>query len=132
MSFAGAGILRFAYAANIVLLIPVCWGMFVGGGVGTVFEGKVAESAGLRLLVGSLWFAILASSVAGLWFPAWFAPVIVAQIIYKALWLLVFVAPLLIAGRSEQVPWGVTVSFIGIVLIYPWLLLRSGTLPVSP
>ena len=131
MNLAGAGLLRIAYIANILILLPVCWGMFFGGGVVSVFEGKITESAGLRLLVGSLWFAVLASSVAGLWFPAWFAPVIVVQIIYKTVWLLTFVAPLVITGRSGLVPWGITASFIGIVLTYPWLLLRSGALSVS-
>ena len=132
MTFTGAGLLRIAYLANILILVPVCWGMFFGGGVSSVFEGKIVESAGLRLLVGSLWFAILAASVAGLWFPAWFAPLILVQIVYKTVWLLVFVAPLVIAGRSGQVPWGITASFIGIVLTYPWLLLRSGALAFNP
>ena len=30
--FDGAGLLRIAYAANILILVPVCWGMFLGGG----------------------------------------------------------------------------------------------------
>ena len=124
----GTGLLRLAYAANILILVPVCWGMFAGGGVASVFEGKVDESAGLRLLVGSLWFAILACSAAGLALPKLFAPVLVVQIIYKSLWLALFVAPLVIAGRSSDVPWGISASFIAIVATYPWLLWKSGAL----
>lgn len=120
-----AGILRLAYAANILILIPVCYGLIVGNGVASVFEGKVAESAGLRLLVASLYVAILAASVAGLKWPAYFAPILMAQIVYKTLWLLMFVAPLVLAGRSADVPWGISGSFIAIVLVYPILLHRA-------
>jgi hypothetical protein len=129
--FDGAGLLRIAYAANILILVPVCWGMFLGGGVASVFEGKVEESAGLRLLVGSLWFAILACSIAGLAMPKLFAPLLVVQIIYKSLWLFVFVAPLVAAGRSGDVPWGISASFIAIVATYPFLLWKSGALSAA-
>jgi len=129
--FEGAGLLRIAYAANILILLPVCWGMFLGSGVASVFEGKIDESAGLRLLVGSLWFAILACSAAGLAMPRLFAPLLVVQIIYKTLWLLVFVAPLVAAGRSGAVPWGISASFLVIVATYPFLLWKSGALSVS-
>ncbi len=91
--FEGAGLLRIAYAANILILLPVCWGMFLGSGVAGVFEGKVDESAGLRLLV--------------------------------------FVAPLVAAGRSTAVPWGISASFLVIVATYPFLLWKSGALSVS-
>ncbi len=120
-----AAILRWAYAANILILVPVCYGLIAGSGVAGVFEGKVAESAGLRLLVASLYVAILVASVAGLKWPAFFAPILIAQIIYKTLWLGMFVAPLVLAGRSGDVPWGISGSFIAIVLVYPILLLRA-------
>ena len=120
-----AAILRWAYAANILILVPVCYGLIAGSGVAGVFEGKVAESAGLRLLVASLYVAILVASMAGLKWPAFFAPILIAQIIYKTLWLAMFAAPLVLAGRSGDVPWGISSSFIAIVLIYPILLLRA-------
>jgi len=129
--FDGAGLLRIAYAANILILVPVCWGMFFGGGVASVFEGRVDESAGLRLLVGSLWFAILACSIAGLATPKLFAPLLVVQIIYKSLWLLFFVAPLVAAGRGGDVPWGISASFLMIVATYPLLLWKSGALSAA-
>ncbi len=129
--FEGAGLLRIAYAANILILVPVCWGMFLGGGVASVFEGKVDESAGLRLLVGSLWFAILACSIVGLAMPKLLAPLLVMQIIYKSLWLLVFVAPLVAAGRGGDVPWGLSASFLAIVATYPLLLWKSGALSAN-
>ena len=117
----GFGLLRLAYLANIIILVPICWGMFFGSGVGGVFENKVEESAGLRLLVGSLWCAILAGSFAGLFAPRFFAPVVLIQIVYKSLWLLTFVLPLVVAGKSGDVPWGIATTFIIIVLSYPVL-----------
>jgi hypothetical protein len=125
---AGPAILKVAYFANIVILVPVCWGMFAGGGVATVFQGQVAESAGLRLLVGSLWAAILLASIAGLVWPLFFAPVLLIQIVYKTLWLAVFVAPLVVAQRSAEVPWGVSTIFALIVLTYP-VIFWLGTRP---
>jgi hypothetical protein len=109
-----------AYLANIAILAPVCHAMFFGGGVATVFEGKVAESAGLRLLVGSLWLAILLASIAGLRWQAFFAPLLVVQIIYKAVWLIAFILPLWLNGQS--IPTGISAVFAVIVITYPLLL----------
>jgi hypothetical protein len=113
-----AGILRAAFVANIVILAPVCWTMFTGA-TSAVFNGAVEESVGLRLLVGSLWAAILVASIGGLVRPEFFAPVILIQVFYKALWLLVFVVP---AIRSQSsVPTGISIVFLVIVLSYPVL-----------
>ena len=115
-----------AYAFNILILAPVCYAMLLGNGVGSVFEGKVEESAGLRLLVGSLWCAILMASIAGLLWPAFFAPVLLIQIVYKALWLIVFIMPLWLA--SKPFPVGISLVFVMIVVSYPvlfWLSIRG-------
>ena len=111
--------LQAAYLANIVILVPVCWAMLSGPTTGGVFEGKVAESDGLRLLVGSLWTAILIASIAGLVWPLVFAPLLLVQIVYKALWLALFILPLVRAG--EAYPAGITAVFVAIVLSYPFL-----------
>ena len=112
-------LLQIAYGANIAILVPVCFAMFRGRGVTGVFEGVVDESAGLRLLVGSLWVAILVASIAGLSVPRFFAPVLLIQIIYKALWLAVFVGPLIATGK----PWptGISTCFALIAISYPFL-----------
>jgi hypothetical protein len=112
-------LLKIAYVANILILVPVCWGMFAGRATQFVFQGVVEESAGLRLLVGSLWAAILAASVAGLFAPRFFAPVLLVQIFYKALWLAIFVAPLL--TRVQKWPIGIAICFALIVATYPFL-----------
>jgi hypothetical protein len=117
--------LYLAYCFNILILIPVVFAMLFGAGVTDVFEGKVSESAGLRLMVGSLWCAILVASVAGLAWPAFFAPVLIVQVIYKSLWLLLFVVPL--ARVGAPIPFGISAVFAVIIVSYPilfWLATR--------
>lgn len=111
--------LQIAYAANIFILVPVCASMFLTVGGGNVFAGTVTESAGLRLMVASLWLAILLASLAGLFLPRFFAPVLLIQIVYKSVWLAVFVAPLVMQGK----PWppGIAICFLAIVISYPVL-----------
>jgi hypothetical protein len=117
--------LYFAYGFNILILVPVVYATLFGGGVTNVFESKVPESAGLRLMIGSLWFAILVSSVAGFVCPEFFAPVVIVQVIYKSLWLLLFILPL--ARSGAPIPIGITAVFGLIVVSYPvlfWLAIR--------
>lgn len=121
-------LLKIPYAANIVILVPVVYGMLAGRGVQSVFQGRIEDSEGLRLLVASLWSAILIGSVAGLWWPRFFAPLILMQIIYKALWLCLFVVPLGIRSGGNAIPAGISSVFLAIVLTYPFLLLQSGVL----
>jgi hypothetical protein len=114
------------YILNIFILVPICYSMFFGAGVLNVFEGKVAESPGLRLLVGCLWASILVASILGLFRPAFFAPVILIQVIYKSLWLFAFILPLWIAGKPF--PNGISAVFVFIVLSYPfafWMAARA-------
>ena len=113
------------YGFNLFILVPVVWSMFMGSGVTGVFEGKVEESEGLRLLVGSLWFAIAVASLAGFFAPRFFLPVLMVQVIYKACWLLVFVAPLARSQGWEAVPYGITIVFIGIVVTYPFFIAKA-------
>ena len=121
-------VLWLAYAANVVILVPVVWSMFVSGGTQGVFEGKVADSPGLRLLVGSLWLAILLGSVAGFLAPRFFAPLLLVQVVYKATWLAAFVLPLAQREGWGAAPQGIATVFIAIVLAYPvifWLGMRT-------
>jgi hypothetical protein len=114
------------FLLNILILVPICYSMFLGAGVANVFEGRVPESAGLRLMVGSLWLAILVASVAGLVWPAFFAPVILIQVFYKLTWLIVFILPLWRAGLPY--PMGISGVFAFIVVTYPvafWLAARQ-------
>ena len=118
-------ILWLPYAANIVILVPVVWSMFASGGTDGVFEGKVEDSPGLRLLVGSLWLAILLGSVAGLFAPRFFLPILLVQVVYKGAWLVAFVLPLWRAGGWDAVPGGITTVFVAIVLLWPLVVWRA-------
>ncbi len=121
-------LLKIAYVGNIIILVPVVHAMFSGRGVSDVFAGRVDESLGLRLLVASLWTAILLGSIAGLWWPRFFAAVLPIQILYKSLWLALFVIPLAQRSGWDAVPKGISITFLIIVLTYPfilWFALRS-------
>jgi hypothetical protein len=113
--------LKIAYGANIIILAPVVYNMLFGSGVAQVFEGQVNESAGLRIMVGSLWAAIMLASLAGFWMPRFLAPVLLIQIFYKALWLGLFVLPILQTAGWNAIPKGISLVFLGIVVSYPFL-----------
>ncbi len=115
-------LLKIAYAANIFILIPVVYAMLFGGGVANIFDARVDESAGLRVMVGSLWAAILLASVAGLFWPRLFAPVLPIQIVYKAMWLALFVIPLAQKSGWNAIPKGISITFLMIVITYPFIL----------
>ena len=98
--------------------------MFSGSGRAAVFENKINWSNELALLVGSLWFAILCASFAGLVWPRVFVPILLAQVIYKALFLLLVAYPL---WRTGAVPMGISTCFAFIVVTYPvaiWAMWR--------
>lgn len=111
--------LRLPYVLNILILVPVCWAMYAGSGRLTVFEGKVSWSDELAGLVAAFWTAILVASLAGLVWPRLFVPLLLVQVIYKTLFLAIFVVPLARQGGLNAVPLGITVSFALIVLTYP-------------
>jgi hypothetical protein len=106
--------------ANILILIPVGFGTLLKASV--TDQAAFAESAGWRTLVGALWIAILACSVLGVLQPAGFLWLLVFQVIYKSVWLLAYAAPRLSATRRREIPSGIAVSFLVIVLVWPWFI----------
>lgn len=109
------------YIFNIVVLVPISLMTLLGGERGgqLVSQSKFPESEGFRTILGSLWTAILIGSVLGVLNPISMSSLLLIQVIYKALWLLVFVLPRLLSGRKKEVPWGVALTFLGIVVCYP-------------
>lgn len=99
--------LKAAYALNVLILAPVL---------------VSKNSEGLRLLVASLWSAILLLSLAGFFWPKLFLPVLIMQVVYKSLFLLTYCIPKLRAGKVKNVPIGLSVSFLLIVVTYPILI----------
>jgi hypothetical protein len=117
-------LLLLPYLLNILMLIPVATLTLFGGtnGCHRVFQGKFPDSEGIRTILGSLWTAILIGSILGLFFPVSMSPLLILQVIYKSLWLAKFALPRLLAGRGNEVPSGVAVSFAVIVATYPWVI----------
>ena len=116
--------LSFPYIFNIIVLIPVGLLTLLGGERGgqLACQRKFPESEGFRTILGSLWTAILVGSMLGLFFPVQMSPLLLIQAIYKSLWLLVFVMPRLLKGQISQLPSGIVLVFLVIVLSYPWVI----------
>jgi hypothetical protein len=110
------------YALNILILVPVCLSLFLGGGTNAVFGPHFADSPVLRNLVGALWLGVLICSCLALVSPQAFWPLLLFQVIYKALFLFIFVAPLLLRGETHQIPVGVAVTFAIIVVSWPYFI----------
>ncbi len=112
------------YVFNIVVLVPIGLMTLLGGERGgqLACQGKFPESEGFRTILGSLWTAILIGSVLGLFFPVTMSALLLIQVIYKSLWLLVFVMPRLLKGKISEVPSGIALVFLVIVLSYPWVI----------
>ncbi len=119
--------LRLAYAANIVILAPVLAGLLVGrnGPLVPALGGVITESEGLRLLVASLWGAILVMSLGGLVQPGLFWQVLVLQVVYKSAWLSLYVIPVWRTQGASAVPWGPALCFAAIVALWPVILVAA-------
>jgi len=111
---------QFLFWTNILILVPVGFATLLKPSV--TDQGAFVESAGWRALVGSLWLTILVCSVLGVVSPASFLWLLVFQVIYKSVWLLTYALPRLTDGRRAEVPAGITISFLVIVLVWPWFI----------
>ncbi|MBA4016505.1 MAG: hypothetical protein C0483_04900 [Pirellula sp.] len=112
------------YIFNIMVLVPIGLMTLFGGERGgrIACQGKFTESEGFRTILGSLWTAILIGSVLGLFFPISMSALLLIQVIYKSLWLVVFVLPRLLVGRIQEVPGGISLTFLMIIAGYPWVI----------
>ena len=112
------------YIFNIFVLIPIGLLTLLGGEKGgqLACQGKFPESEGFRTILGSLWTAILIGSVLGLLFPITMSALLLIQVIYKTLWLMVYAMPRILKQRSNEIPWGIALTFLVIVVSYPWVI----------
>ena len=114
-------ILLILYIINILILIPVALGSLTG--LLPISKGHFPESPGWRTMTASLWTAILVCSIAGLFHPIVFAPILLLQVIYKSVWLVVYVLPRLRnADSRKEIHWGIVVPFLLIAIIYPLVI----------
>ena len=113
-----------AYIFNIIVLIPIGLMTMLGGEKGgqLACQSKFPESEGFRTILGSLWTAILIGSVLGLFFPITMSALLLIQVIYKTLWLLVYVMPRMLNKRRNEVPWGIASGFFINIVSYPWII----------
>ncbi|MEN9672608.1 MAG: hypothetical protein RL553_873 [Planctomycetota bacterium] len=113
-----------AYIFNIIILIPIGLMTMLGGAKGgqLACQSKFPESEGFRTILGSLWTAILIGSVLGLFFPITMSVLLLIQVIYKALWLLVYAMPRMLNQRANEVPWGIASTFLIIIVTYPLVI----------
>ncbi len=116
--------LYYPYIFNIIVLVPIGSMTLLGGERGgrLASQGKFQESEGFRTILGSLWTAILVGSLQGLFWPVPMSSLLLIQVIYKTLWLLPFVLPRFLSGRMGEVPWGIALTFLVIVVTYPWVI----------
>lgn len=103
------------YIFNIIVLVPIGLLTLLGGERGgqLASQGKFPESEGFRTILGS---------VLGSFYPVTMSPRLLIQVIYKTLWLMVFVIPKLLRGRSREVPWGISLTFLLIIASYPLVI----------
>lgn len=112
--------LQLAYTFNIAVLVPIALPTLLR--LFPTDQKRFKESAGWRTIVGSIWAAILVLSVAGLFAPNRFSPLLVMQVLYKSFWLIAYVEPRLRDDRRQEIPGGIAVTFLLIVLTYPWVI----------
>jgi len=43
-------------------------------------------------------------------------------VIYKTIWLLVYAMPRMLKQRGNEVPWGISLTFLVIIVSYPWVI----------
>ncbi len=118
--------LRIPYIVNLLILVPVVFSLLAQpDAMRAVFGAGLIDSPTLRPLVACLWLGVLACSVIALGAPARFWPLLLFQVIYKAAYLAVHVVPTLLREGQAAIPVGVSVTFIGIVLVWPFFIWQA-------
>jgi hypothetical protein len=110
-----------------------------GFGLGVLFApeltgslmGYPAQDPLLFGIAGSVYVAFLVCSILGLRSPLRFAPVLLLQLTYKAVWFLAVFFPALVAGTVPTYGWGLAAIFatfvIGdlVAIPFPYLFARE-------
>lgn len=85
----------------------------------TVFSNAYAATDTIRL-AGAWWLAIAILSFFGLWKPITFSPILLAQLLYKGIWLLFVALPAV--QKNQPIPTGMAWFFIVWVVILPFVI----------
>ena len=111
-------LLRCAYLFNIVFFIPVCIQMLTGKNE----ERNDQVSRSSSFLVTSVWIAIVFSSILGWFYPSQFWSILFLQMVYQFIYLCLYVLPLLIYNKMEEIP-KVTAFFFGCISMAYFIIL---------
>ncbi len=86
-----------------------------------IFSGTVEPNIAMSVL-GSIWLAVGALAVFGLFYPVQFSPLFVVQLIYKSVWLLFVALPMVVSGRAKSLPLVMTILFVFWVIGLPFAI----------
>ena len=118
------------YVLNILILLPVVAGLIRHpAGEALVAFGGFADAPSLRIMVASLWSGVLLISAIALVDPVRFWPVLVFQVIYKTLFILLWVLPIWLGRTEGVIPQGPTAVFVFIIALWHFFIVaaaRSG------
>ncbi len=118
------------YVLNILILVPVVAGLIrhpVGEALAAF--GGIADAPALRMLVASLWAGVLVVSALALMDPLRFWPVLLFQVVYKTLFMLLWVVPIWLGRAEGVIPVGPVAVFGFIIAVWPFFIVaawRSG------
>ena len=116
--------LEFAFAGNVLFVTPVILLLrFHKDGAGIVFGPHIPISDGLRILVASMWTSIVLVSIAGMKWEIELVGLLVFQIVYKAVFMIAYVAPRAIAGEWEKIPRLLTAIFVLGLICFPPMII---------
>lgn len=117
-------LLQIAYVLDILVSLPVALTTLIGNDRAArfLFKSHLPENDSFRIILGSLWMAVLICSLAGIFFPNAMSPILLLQVIYKALWLLFFAVPRWLSGRRKEVPKRVAGICLATILAFPWVI----------
>jgi ABC-type spermidine/putrescine transport system permease subunit I len=117
-------LLQIAYVLDIMVSVPVAFTTLIGHerAARFLFKESLPASDSFRIILGSLWMAVLLCCIAGIFFPIAMSPILLLQVIYKGLWLMLFAVPRWIGGRGAEVPKRITGICLATIIAFPWVI----------
>ena len=107
------------YVLNILILLPVVTGLLRGSMA--AFPGA-PDAAVLRIMVASLWSGVMIMSALALIAPLLFWPLLVFQVVYKSVFVILWVWPALVRPDGAAIPWGPVGVFLFIIAVWPFFI----------
>ena len=114
------------YLLNILILAPVVSGLLrhPAGEPVMAFSGA-SDSPVLRVMIASLWAGVMLISILALFDPQRFWPLLVFQVLYKAIFVVLWCLPIWLGLRAGVVPTGPVAVFVVIILVWPFFIVMA-------